>query len=76
MLYIYVTKIICIYRSLITNLSAAEKYDESKHLNLPEKWGIVENAECYYISGFFLTVSPSSILKIAKHAAEKNKVSI
>jgi adenosine kinase len=61
---------------LVANLSAAERYNESEHLNLPEKWKIVENAECYYISGFFLTVSPSSILKIANHAAEHNKVSI
>ncbi|CAI2177294.1 16981_t:CDS:2 [Funneliformis geosporum] len=61
-------------RSLVANLSAAEKYNESEHLDLPEKWGIVENTDYYYVGGFFLTVSPSSILKIAKHAAEKNKV--
>ncbi|CAB4396642.1 Ribokinase-like protein [Rhizophagus irregularis] len=63
-------------RSLIANLSAAERYNESDHLNLPQKWNIVENAECYYISGFFLAVSPSSILKIANHAAENNKTLI
>jgi len=28
----------------------------------------------YYISGFFLTVSPESILTVAGHAAENNKV--
>lgn len=28
----------------------------------------------YYISGFFLTVSPPSILKVAEHAAKENKV--
>jgi len=60
-------------RSLIANLSAAEQYKESEHLDLPEKWKFVENAEYYYIAGFFLTVSTSSILKIAKHAAEQNK---
>jgi len=63
-------------RSLIANLSAAEHYSESKHLDLPQKWKIVENAEYYYVGGFFLTVSPSSILKIANHAAENNKAFI
>lgn len=61
-------------RSLVANLSAAEKYNETEHLDLPEKWKIVENTEYYYVGGFFLTVSPSSILKIAKHAADKNKL--
>ncbi|RIA93929.1 Ribokinase-like protein [Glomus cerebriforme] len=60
-------------RSLVANLAAAEQYNELEHLDLPEKWQIIENAECYYIAGFFLTVSPSSILKIANHAAEHNK---
>ncbi|CAG8787247.1 26359_t:CDS:2, partial [Dentiscutata erythropus] len=60
-------------RSLIANLSAANHYQKSKHLDLPEKWKIVENAKFYYIGGFFLTVSPDSMLKVAKHAAENNK---
>ncbi|CAG8453553.1 7907_t:CDS:2 [Acaulospora morrowiae] len=60
-------------RSLVANLSAAEQYKDSKHLDLPGKWKIVENAKYYYIGGFFLTVSPSAILKVARHAAENNK---
>ncbi|CAJ0841651.1 15644_t:CDS:2 [Entrophospora sp. SA101] len=51
----------------------AEKYNPSEHLYLPEKWKIVENAEYFYIAGFFVTVSPESIEKVAKHAAETNK---
>ncbi|CAG8547071.1 4720_t:CDS:2 [Ambispora leptoticha] len=60
------------HRSLVANLSAAEKYqlDDLKSV----KWKHVENAEFFYISGFFLTVSVPSILEVAKHAAEKNKV--
>ncbi|OVA10108.1 Adenosine kinase [Macleaya cordata] len=34
----------------------------------------VEKAKYYYIAGFFLTVSPDSILLVAEHAAANNKV--
>lgn len=35
----------------------------------------VERAKFYYIAGFFLTVSPESIMLVADHAASKKKVS-
>eukprot|EP01018_Ginkgo_biloba_P025262 Gb_17651 [translate_table: standard] len=59
-------------RSLIANLSAANCY-KSEHLKLPENWALVEKAKFFYIAGFFLTVSPESILLVAQHAAEKGK---
>lgn len=34
----------------------------------------VEKAKYFYIAGFFLTVSPDSILLVAEHAAATNKV--
>ena len=34
----------------------------------------VEKAKYFYIAGFFLTVSPESILLVAEHAAAKNKL--
>lgn len=34
----------------------------------------MEKARVYYIAGFFLTVSPDSILKVAKHASDNNKI--
>lgn len=34
----------------------------------------VEKAKYIYIAGFFLTVSPDSILLVAEHAAANNKV--
>ena len=37
-------------------------------------FSIVEKAKYYYISGFFLTVSPDSIQLVAEHAAANNKV--
>lgn len=62
-------------RSLVANLSAAEKYS-FEHLKKPENWAIVEKAKYYYIGGFFFTVSHESIMAVAKHAAENNKVFI
>ncbi|KAG9485297.1 adenosine kinase isoform X1 [Eleutherodactylus coqui] len=61
-------------RSLVANLAAANCYDKAKHLDLNENWQLVEKAKVYYIAGFFLTVSPESILKVAKQASENNKV--
>eukprot|EP00894_Picocystis_sp_ML_P002587 jgi/Pico_ML_1/53104/g3713.t2 len=59
-------------RSLVANLSAANNY-KAEHLQKPENWAIVEKAKFYYMSGFFITVSPESILSVAKHAAENDK---
>ncbi|XP_033886893.1 adenosine kinase-like isoform X1 [Acipenser ruthenus] len=61
-------------RSLVANLAAANCYKKEKHLDLEENWKLVEKAKVFYIAGFFLTVSPESILKVAKHASEHNKV--
>ena len=59
-------------RSLVANLGAANHYKKD-HLVQPDNWVLVENARYAYISGFFLTVSPDSILEVAKHCAETNK---
>ncbi|KAG8544929.1 hypothetical protein GDO81_021616, partial [Engystomops pustulosus] len=61
-------------RSLVANLAAANCYDKTKHLDLKENWQLVEKAKVYYIAGFFLTVSPESILKVATQASENNKI--
>ncbi|KAJ8616052.1 hypothetical protein MRB53_035424 [Persea americana] len=60
-------------RSLIANLSAANCY-KVEHLKRPENWALVEKAKYFYIAGFFLTVSPESIMLVAEHAAATNKV--
>ncbi|XP_028651416.1 adenosine kinase-like isoform X2 [Erpetoichthys calabaricus] len=62
------------YRSLVANLAAANCYKKEDHLDIEENWKLVEKAKVYYIAGFFLTVSPESTLKVAKHASEHNKV--
>ncbi|XP_063814719.1 adenosine kinase isoform X1 [Pseudophryne corroboree] len=61
-------------RSLVANLAAANCYDKTKHLDLKENWQLVEKAKVYYIAGFFLTVSPESILKVATQSSEHNKI--
>ena len=43
-------------------------------LNFQEKWALVEKAKYVYIEGYFMTVSPPTILAVAKHCAEENKV--
>ncbi|MBN3294918.1 ADK kinase, partial [Amia calva] len=61
-------------RSLVANLAAANCYKKENHLDLEENWKLVEKAKIYYIAGFFITVSPESMLKVAKHASENNKI--
>ncbi|CRL07472.1 CLUMA_CG020440, isoform A [Clunio marinus] len=60
------------HRSLIADLSAANHFSED-HLKIEENFKIMTNADFYYVSGFFLTVSPPSILTFAKTALERNK---
>eukprot|EP01147_Barroeca_monosierra_P007599 gene7599-7713_t len=60
-------------RTLVANISAANNYSIN-HLERADIWSLVEKASFYYISSFFITVSPPSIMKVAKHAAENNKL--
>ena len=60
-------------RSMVANLSAANHY-KLEHLKKPENWTFIEQAKYFYISGFFLTVSPETIVEVAKHACAANKV--
>ncbi|CAL4182117.1 unnamed protein product, partial [Meganyctiphanes norvegica] len=60
-------------RSLVANLAAANLFTKS-HIEIPENHALIEKAKFYYISGFFLTVSPETIVEVGKHACEKNKV--
>ncbi|XP_033004431.1 adenosine kinase [Lacerta agilis] len=61
-------------RSLVANLAAANCYKKEKHLDIEKNWNLVEKAQVYYIAGFFLTVSPESILKVASQASANNKI--
>lgn len=60
-------------RSLVANLAAANCFT-TDHIEVPENNKLIQNAEYYYVSGFFLTVSPESILEVAKVALAKNRL--
>lgn len=59
-------------RSLVANLSAANTY-KVDHLMEKEQWATVEKASLYYSAGFFLTVSPESMVAVGKHAVAEGK---
>lgn len=60
-------------RSLCANLAAANCFTID-HIQKPENMKYVKNAEFYYVSGFFLTVSIDSILEVARVGLERNKL--
>ena len=60
-------------RSLMANLAAAEKYTISWTQSKPVQDAIAA-AQMYYIAGFVLTHSADSIMHVAKHAHDNNKV--
>jgi adenosine kinase len=60
-------------RSLCANLAAANNY-KVDHLKESEGQTIMNKAQFYYSSGFFLTVSPDSMTLVGEHAAAENKV--
>lgn len=62
-------------RSLIANLAAANKY-QIDHMESDESRTIYEAAKIVYIAGFFLTVSPPTIMKLAEHCHDNNKTFI
>lgn len=55
------------HRSLCANLSAAQKFTPD-HLAKEECRKTIEGARFFYASGFFVAVSPESILQLATHA--------
>lgn len=60
------------HRSLCADLAAANCFTVD-HLEKSENKRLIETAQMYYISGFFLTVSPSSTQEIAKYALAHNR---
>lgn len=61
-----------VHRSLCTDLLAANNYNET-HLQTPENWAVVENSANFYVGGYFLTVSPKSLMILAEHTDKTNK---
>ena len=59
-------------RSLCANLSAANHFSKT-HLDNTANQSLIENAKYFYITSFFLTVSPPSIMEVAEHACKYDK---
>ncbi|XP_037973204.2 adenosine kinase isoform X1 [Plutella xylostella] len=57
------------HRSLCANLAAAEKFTP-EHLASDDSKALIQKAQVVYTSGFFIAVSPESILQLAAHAHE------
>jgi len=62
-------------RSLVANLAAANCYKKT-HYDSPELQSVIGKAKFIYATGFFLTVSPETIVAMGQHAAEYNKTFI
>lgn len=59
-------------RSLVANLSAANHY-KLDHWKTDAVQALVSKAKYFYSSGFFLTVSPETMVETGKHAAANGK---
>lgn len=64
-----------ISRSLATRLAAASNY-KITHLKSPKIWALVQNADYYYVEGYHLSSSISSVISLSEEAALNNKVFI
>jgi adenosine kinase len=60
-------------RSLIADLAAANDYQHEHYLSA-EIQSLVQTIDIFYSAGFFLTVSPQTVVEIGKHCAEHNKI--
>jgi adenosine kinase len=60
-------------RSLIADLAAANDYSHDHFLS-EEIQKLVKSVDIFYSAGFFLTVSPQTVVEVGKHALEHNKV--
>ncbi|KAG7388877.1 hypothetical protein PHYPSEUDO_011711 [Phytophthora pseudosyringae] len=66
---------VCVHeseRSLVADLSAANHFHHD-HLAKPESQEIIQQGQFFYSAGFHLTVSPTAVMTLAKHAQEHNK---
>eukprot|EP01023_Acetabularia_acetabulum_P027410 TRINITY_DN2595_c0_g1_i1.p1 TRINITY_DN2595_c0_g1~~TRINITY_DN2595_c0_g1_i1.p1 ORF type:complete len:373 (+),score=83.12 TRINITY_DN2595_c0_g1_i1:39-1157(+) len=60
-------------RSLVANLAAANNY-KIDHVQEAENWKLVEDASVFYMAGFFITVSIETIMAVAEHACQNDKI--
>ncbi|EAU92415.1 adenosine kinase [Coprinopsis cinerea okayama7 len=63
------------HRSLVTDLRAAEKFDQS-HLSSPAVAPLIDAAKFFYVEGYFLTHGTASALELSSKAANAGKTFI
>ncbi|KAH6874980.1 adenosine kinase [Coprinopsis sp. MPI-PUGE-AT-0042] len=63
------------HRSLVTNLRAAEKFDQS-HLSSSSVAPLIDAASFYYIEGYFLTHGTASAVELSSKSANAGKTFI
>jgi adenosine kinase len=63
------------HRSLVTDLRAAEKFDNA-HLESAEVAPLIEGAQAFYLEGYFLTHGLESALYLSKKASAAGKTFI
>jgi adenosine kinase len=61
-------------RSLVANLSAAEKYSKARHFDSAPFQAVVKGAKIIYSAGFFLTHASETMVACGKQAAESGSV--
>jgi len=59
-------------RSLCTQLGAANNY-KKHHIESADLQKVLERAQMFYSTGYFLTVSPETLVHIGEHAVKTNK---
>jgi len=59
-------------RSLVATLSAANNY-KKEHFDSKEIQEVVHKAKFFYSTGFFVTVSPETLIDLGKYAKQSNK---
>jgi len=60
-------------RSLVADLGAANDYQHS-HFQSPEIQELIRKVDIFYSAGFFITVSPQTVVELGKFIAENNKI--
>ena len=60
---------VCVCRSLVTTLGAAEKFERS-HLSSPQVAPLIDAAKIFYVEGYFLTHGIETALEVSEKASD------
>jgi adenosine kinase len=58
----------------IWHVNSSQQSYTAQFLQEPEIWQLLEKARIFYIGGFIIPVSSDAVLRVAKYAAENNKI--